>query len=173
MNAMNLDTGSWFLAQLRPNQLKRAKANLQRQGYPCFAPWRPLTKRKGSRLVESKEMLFPGYVFLTILPTQAWRPINSTYGITGLVMRSSNTPQPVPSSVMIELFDRTDADGTLIPTKSLKLGQSVRITVGPLVNFVARVERLEQSDRVGVLMEMMGQAVRIAVPRTNLESTTP
>lgn len=123
-------------------------------------------------MIESKELLFPGYLFLTVLPTQAWRPVNYTYGIAGLVMRCANTPQPVPASVMLELFDRTDRDGTLIPPKSLALGESVRITVGPLANFIASIENLDKSDRVGVLLEMMGQAVRIAVSRGHLESTT-
>ena len=169
MNVMHRQADFWYLAQSRPNQQDRARANLERQGYACFTPSRPVTRRLGVKLIDGLEPLFPGYLFLAIEPSQPWRPVNSTFGVVGLVMRALHQPQLVPVSVMLDLFDRTDNDGILVPPKSLAIGESVRITFGPMVNFVARVERLANPARVGVLLEMMGRAVRAEIAREHLQ----
>ena len=163
------EDGIWYLAQLRPNQQERARTNLERQGYRCFLPRRPLTRRRGKRLVQGLGPLFPGYIFLVIEPDRPWGPANATWGVARLVMRAANTPQPVPAAVMADLLARTDADGVLQPAaEPLSPGDAVRITAGPMVEFVAEVERLGDAERVGVLLQMMGQAVRAELPRAHL-----
>lgn len=162
------DDAMWFLAQARPNQHDRARLNLERQGYPCFAPMRPLTRRRGSRLVAGTEPLFPGYLFLRIAPDQAWRPVKSTFGVAGLVMRGLHQPQPVPPDVMRDLFSRTDATGLLRAPDALSPGDQVKIAVGPMADFIASVEKLDGAGRVGLLLEMMGQTVRVTIPLAHL-----
>jgi len=164
-----LPPSDWYLAQLRPNQAGRARANLERQGYPCFAPQRPVTRRRRGRLVAGLGPLFPGYLFLRVGPEQEWRPVNSTYGVVRLVMRRTDTPQPVPGPLMAELFARTDAEGVLAPPEDLAPGETVRIAAGPMAGFTARVATLDDAGRVGLLLEMMGQAVRAELPRAHLE----
>ncbi|MBM9594030.1 transcription termination/antitermination protein NusG [Roseitranquillus sediminis] len=159
---------NWYLAVTRPNQHRRAGANLDRQGYSCFMPQRLATKRCGQKLVNELGPLFPGYLFVRIDSDRPWRPVQSTYGVSALVMRAANTPQPVPGQIMADLFARTDSDGVLQPTPNLAPGDHVRITVGPMAGFVARIEHLSQRDRVGLLMEMMGQAVRTELPCAHL-----
>jgi len=158
----------WCLAQLKPNQLGRAKTNLERQGYVCFMPQRPMTKRRGQKMVQAFGPLFPGYVFVHVPPDRAWREINSTYGVARLVMRAANTPQPVPSAFMSELFNKTDADGVLVPEVDLSPGDSVQIIAGPMADLVAKVAHLSDQARVGVLLELMGQAVRAELPRAHV-----
>lgn len=158
----------WYLAQVRPNQTDRARRNLERQGYGCFLPLLSGTSRAGGRLRSTVGALFPGYLFVSIDPHQPWRPVNGTFGVQRLVMRSANMPQPVPAAAMAALFGRVDAGGLLRPEPDLAAGDAVRIEAGPLAGFVARVERLEPGSRVGVLLEMMGQAVRTTLPTAHL-----
>ena len=158
----------WVLAQLRPNQATRAEANLARQGYGTFLPLTEVTRRRGNRLVAQRVPLFPGYLFVALEPTQPWRPICGTYGVLRLVMRVAKTPQPVPHEVMADLIARADADGVLVPGTNLATGDNVRITAGAMTGFVARVEAVQGATRIGVLLEMMGQAVRATLPPAHL-----
>lgn len=158
----------WVLAQLRPNQAARAQANLARQGYRTFLPLTEVTRRRGARLVAQRVPLFPGYLFVALEPEQPWRPIGGTYGVLRLVMRATQTPQPVPQDVMADLMARADADGVLTPDTAFATGDAVRITAGALTGFVARVEAMEGVARIGVLLEMMGQAVRATLPPAHL-----
>lgn len=161
--------GLWYLAQLRPNQLARARRNLERQGYRCFVPLRPATQRSGRQLRTRLAPLFPGYLFLALGPAQAWRPVNGTFGVVRLVMRDAITPQPVPPAVMAQLFAHSDAEGVLAPPADLAPGDAVRVHAGPMAGFVARVAWLDGPGRVGVLLDMMGQAVRATLPIAHAE----
>jgi len=158
------DPAGWYLAQLRPNQTERARRNLERQGYGCFLPRRARTRRAGGQLRPGLAPLFPGYLFVSIGALQQWRPVNGTYGVVRLVMRNAHTPQPVPEAVMAELLAGVDAEGVLRPAADLAPGDTVRIEAGPMTGLVARVEGLDAAGRVGVLLEMMGQAVRASLP---------
>lgn len=73
---------------------------------------------------------------------------------------------------MADLFDSTDQKDILLPPKTLRVGETVQITIGPMTNFVAQVEELSKSDRVVVLLNMMGQAVRTEMPRKHVLSLT-
>ncbi|MEM9250078.1 MAG: transcription termination/antitermination NusG family protein [Pseudomonadota bacterium] len=162
------DQALWLLAQVRSNQINRAQQNLLRQGYGCFVPRAQITRRSGRRIVPQCVSLFPGYAFVRVAHGQAWRAINHTFGVRALVMRAPNAPQPVPADVMADLFARTGADGMLRPVTELATGDTIRITGGAMTGIVARVEHLEGDDRVGVLLEIMGRAVRASLPPSHV-----
>lgn len=162
------DPADWFAAQLRPNQLVRARTNLERQGYHCFMPHLPSTVRKRGKLVQSFVPVFPGYIFVSIAPDQPWYPVNNTYGVLRLVMRDGQTPQPVPEPVMTHLLAQTGPDGIFTVTPDLAPGDRVRILSGPWAEHVVEVDRLSGPERVGVLLEMMGQATRLELDRRHL-----
>lgn len=158
----------WYVAQLRPNQLARATSNLERQNYATFMPKRPEAKRHGRRCVQVLSPLFPGYIFVQIAPDQSWREIASTYGVLRLVMRSAHEPQPVPQDLMEALFVQTDPEGVFVSKEALNIGDRVRITMGPVADVVAEVVQLGNCARVGVLLELMGRAVRAELPQSHV-----
>lgn len=161
--------GAWYLAQLRPNQLSRARTNLERQSYGCFMPHRATTRRIGQRMKSALEPLFPGYLFVSIGAQQEWGPVNATYGVVRLVMARPNTPQPVPAALMDNLLAGTDSAGVVAPPADLSPGDTVRVHAGPMTGLFARVEQLDAAGRVGVLLEMMGQAVRTSIPAAHVQ----
>lgn len=151
----------WFLAQLKPRSLARASANLERQGFAPFSPYRNRVKRVGPRMKSVRDPLFPGYVFVRFDPaTTQWRKINSTYGVARLVTLRANVPTPVPEGLVEALVERAEPDGRLEDAPVFAVGDDVRVVSGPFVNFLGVVDSLEGPERVGVLLEMMGQAVR-------------
>lgn len=50
-----------------------------------------------------------------------------------------------------------------------KVNESVRITAGPLVRFVAVVDRLKGPEKVRILFDIMGQTVRSEIASNDLE----
>lgn len=127
------------------------------------------TKRKAGRFITTLRPLFTGYMFVAIDTAKGgWRAINSTYGVTRLVS-FGDEPQPVPLDLISRLMLRCDGGGKLLPPRILKLGDAVRISDGPFAEFVATVEKVSPDQRVWVLLDLMGQATRVAVQSDALQ----
>lgn len=166
---MNDSVGPWFIAQLKPNGINNALRNLQRQGFATFHPRQPVTRRLRNKLVTREEAVFPGYVFVGFDPVTApWRRINATLGIARLLTTPSLQPAVVPSDFMAALWDRCGEDGLVKPPDVLAPGDKVRVRTGPFSDVVSRIESLDGAGRVGLLLEVMGQAVRVSIRAEDL-----
>lgn len=153
----------WLVVQLKPNQLARAQANFTRQGIETFMPQVMEGVRRNGRLLRVARPLFPGYLFVKPAPDLPASVLNSTYGVLRLIMRSADTPQPVPWEVMDWLQAHTGADGIFALGADVQLGDEVRLTGGPWAGHVAEVDRQSAPERASVLLSMMGQAVRMEI----------
>lgn len=161
---------SWFLAQLKPNCAAIAARNLARQGFETFLPLEEQTRPRRGHFETMLKPLFPGYIFVAFDAARGlWRKVNSTHGITRLVSFGA-APAPVPAGLVADLRGRCDDDGRLLPPETLRAGDTVTLTSGPLADFVAEVERITPDRRVWVLMELMGARTRVAVPASQLRS---
>lgn len=159
---------SWFLAQLKPNSGQIANRNLRRQGFKTFLPLEDRMQTRSNRFVTVERPLFPGYIFVAFdLAGGLWSSINATHGVTRLVSFGKE-PAPVPPALMVDLLQRCDSSGKLLPPKLWQPGDQVTLTGGPFASFVAEVETIAPDRRVWVLMEIMGGQTRIAVPADQL-----
>ena len=163
----------WYLAQCKPNSHNIAIRNLERQKFQTFLPLHTITRRRAGQFVSVLQPLFAGYFFIAFNPSlPGWRAINSTHGVSRLVS-AGHTPQIVPLELIAELKLRCDHDGQLKPMPPpFQKGNSVRVTYGPFVDFVATVETMDPDQRVWVLLDLMGQSTRMAVPADILEQIT-
>lgn len=158
------DAAHWVLARLKPGGLDTAMRNLARQGFGVFAPRHRVTRRQGGRFRDRLEPMFPGYLFVETASAPApWRRIDSTLGVARLVRFGEGAPARVPTTLVAELAARCDAEGVLRPAATPEPGQKVRIHRGPFADFVARVEALGPDERVYVLIELLGEARRVAL----------
>ncbi len=161
---------TWYVAQLRPGGFARAQLNLRRQGVETFMPLDGHARAQKGRPKPGLKPLFPGYIFLHTNPQRiSFQAINCTYGISRLVMRDRVTAQTVPQALISDLWQRCDVEGRLLPPPAFKPGEAVRIVAGPFSQFVATVESLSAPERLRLLFEMMGQAVRVEVAGSDLE----
>ena len=92
----------------------------------------------------------------------SWRAINSTIGVSRLVSFADNY-KPLPLNLISSLMLRCDEEGKLLPPKTLNAGDSVEVTNGPFVHFVATVEKIDAQQRVWVLMEFMGRGTPMKI----------
>ena len=159
----------WFLAQIKPNRLHIAQRNLFRQKFDVFCPTLQTMRKQRGQYVENCQPLFPGYIFIGLDPeTAPWRAVNSTYGVNRLVSFGAGSPMPVPLSLVEKLQIRCDADGRLLPPKTLKKGDKVEILSGPFADFVTTIENIEPDQRIWVLLELFGRPTRVTVDRKDL-----
>ena len=167
-----MSLNSWFLIQTKPNAYRLAERNLKRRGFETFLPLQEVTKRQASRFVNDLRPFFPGYMFVAFDPdTAPWRKINSTMGVSRLVS-FNNTPKAVPLILITGLMLRCDADGKLLPPKTLNAGDEVEVLTGPLAKFIWTVESIGAEQRIWILLELMGQQTRVQVAHYNLQRNT-
>ena len=159
----------WFVAQLRPNGLAKARAHLRRQRFESFSPERMGTRPHQGRLMQRRQPLFPGYLFVQFDPaTPGWTAINSTRGIGRLLLQDPRRPRPLPESLIAGLQARCGPDELLKPADDLEVGEQIRILSGPFADFITQVDQIPDSERVGVLLDLMGRDVRTSLHRSQV-----
>lgn len=161
----------WYLARTQTHAETKAAINLKRQGFATYLP-RYLKRRRHARRVETVTApLFPGYLFVAIdAATQRWRAINSTIGISHLVC-FGDEPAIVPDQVIDELQSSETVDGLIeLHKPKYAVGDKVRVRYGVFAYSCALFEEMIDSKRVTVLLDLLGQKVRVTMTADAIES---
>ena len=159
----------WFILQFKQNAHHKANKNLSQQDFETFLPLNNTTSRNTSQFINANRPLFPGYMFIRFDKAECeWHKINNTYGVSRLITFNS-TLKSIPDIFVNELMKRYDLSGNLIPIKTLKKGDQVKLLKGPFANFAATVEKYEDNQRVWVLMDLMGRKSKIQAPTGSLQ----
>jgi transcription elongation factor/antiterminator RfaH len=156
-----MGTKSWYVVQSKPRKENQLHAYLAAQGFEVFYPTIQVTpvNPRASKI----RPYFPRYMFVHAdleevgLSALQWVP-----GAIGIV-QFDGYAVPVPDHVIHELKQRVqtiNASGGVAPN-DLKTGDPVRITHGPLAGYEGIFDlRLSGSERVQVLLEMLGRQVK-------------
>ena len=154
--------------QLRRNSYKLAEVNLVRQGFRCFQPLIKETARDGVKFKDVLKPLFPGYFFVAFDPVEAqWQKINHTFGVTRH-LTWDGIPQAVPNRFIEDLESGLDSTGHFILPRVFEKGDDVYFNSGPFVGLLAQVEHLEPSQRVSLLISLMGVETRLTANITKI-----
>ncbi|MGO4339996.1 transcription termination/antitermination protein NusG [Labrys sp. KB_33_2] len=160
----------WYVAQTRVRSEETARFNLEAQGFEVFLPRTQRTVMHARKRQTVLHALFPGYLFVRLdLERERWRSINGTIGVVQVVTGSS-LPLAVPDGVVETILTYVDADGIARLDRDLSQGQTVRVKLGPFTESIGPLMRLDPNERARVLLEIMGRAVEINLPRRALEA---
>jgi len=158
-------TSQWYVVQSQPNAERKAIAHLERQGFVTYLP-RYLKRRRHARKIEMvPAALFPRYLFVAIdVGAQRWRSIFSTVGVSRLVC-NGDMPTPIADQVLDELRAREDSAGfvRLDRRPSFRAGDQVRLLDGVFADCLGLYEGIRDSDRVAILLDLLGRKVRVTV----------
>lgn len=116
-------------------------------------------------LKETESKIFPGYVLVKMKMSDAtWHVVRNIRGVTGFVGPGS---KPVPLT-----DEEVAAIG--VETKQINLeyeiGDSVKVTVGPLKGFVGTVEEIsDDKKKIKVLVSMFGRETPIELDSESAE----
>jgi transcriptional antiterminator RfaH len=159
----------WFLVHTQSSGELKAQHHLRAQGFRTYLPQYMKTVRHARQLKTVRASMFPRYLFIVLdLGRDRWLSVRSTVGVSSLVS-CNGRPLPVPAGIVESLIAQSDGDLMRMDT-GLVQGQSVRILSGPFADLIGRLERLDGSGRVRVLLEMMGTEVPIAIHRSALSA---
>ncbi len=156
----------WIVAHCHAHSESKAEAHLKRQGFDIYLPKFKTTRRHARRIETVIRPLFPRYIFVGIIEGSThWRPIRSTVGVSHLIT-AGERPLVVPSWVIDQLREREDANGLFsgIAETSLIKGEAIQIISGPLAEHRGIFDGLNDSQRVAVLLDIMGRQVKTLVP---------
>ena len=115
---------------------------------------------------EVERKLFPGYVLIKmVLTDDTWHLIRNIRGVTGFV-GSANDPIPLTEDEVIALgMERREI------VVKYKVGDTVKITDGPLSTFLGTVEEIEpEKNRVCVVVSMFGRETPVELELDQVET---
>lgn len=159
---------NWYLIQIKPSSHLIASKHLKQQGFDIFLPFMVKTSKKGKKFVHNKIPLFLNYLFMgTTLNQVPWKSINSTRGVAKAVTMDG-IYRTVEIDIIEGLRSRCDEYNIVRPETNISSGDRVRIERGPLAEFICKVENFADRERVWVLIEMMHQQAKTAVPVSDL-----
>jgi len=155
----------WYVVHTQPRREFYAKAQLEGQGFRVFLPKRLRTVRHARTMANVEAALFPRYLFVELdLTRHPWRRVNGTFGVASLVMRS-DLPHPMPRGIVEMMLTSVDRGGFLRFEQDLMVGAKVRLAAGPFAEQLAILDRLDDSGRVRVLLEILGRPVPVEIRR--------
>jgi transcriptional antiterminator RfaH len=154
----------WAVAITKPANENRAIVNLDRQGYITYLP--KYMSRIGS--ITKIKILFPRYLFVQI--DQQWHSINSTFGVSRVILGRDNRPAIVSDRIISDLKMREDSKGLIsLPQPSkFRPGEKVRVVNGPMSGYDAIYDGMRPNDRVRILIELLGQQAIVELDEKDL-----
>ncbi len=161
---------SWYLVYTKARGEDLAQQNLNRQGFTTYLPLVKKNKRIRGKYRPTIEALFPRYLFIQLdKETDNWMPIRSTLGVSNMVRFGAAAAQ-VPQSLVDELQIFTDEDGARPEIeKKYEKGDEVEFIEGAMSGYRAIFEKHVSTERIAVLLDIVGKHTRMLVSRHNIQ----
>jgi transcriptional antiterminator RfaH len=160
----------WYVVHTQPQNEARAEINLRRQGFATYLPRYQRTRRHARKTETVARPLFPRYLFVGLdLARDRWRAIQSTFGVSNLVL-AGESPLAVPDSLVDQIRARESGDGFValgLPA-GVGPGSRVRLIDGIFADSRGVLERIADDHRVAILLELLGREVRVFVPTASI-----
>ena len=124
------------------------------------------TIKKDNKFINKNKIVFPGYIFIGFnLQNFNWTKINNTYGVAKVLV-FNNQPSEISNDLIIALKIRYELNFNQIQKESLKQGDTIKFNNGPFVDLFARIENIDSTNRIWVLLEVMGGYRKLKLQQT-------
>ena len=168
---MKKENSSWILVYTKAKEEKRAKENLERQGYETFLPLMAKTNNLESKEV-SFEAIFPRYIFIKInLSSDNWISIKSTKGVSHLGLFGDKFAT-VPYQIIELLKSKVDANNIFFPktlTHQFQEGDKLTINKGRFAGVEAIFLSNKSKERVRLLLKFLNTSIVAEISKSQLE----
>ena len=159
----------WYAIQTKPNKEKEVEKRLEDLGLEVFLPWIRTRRRRGSQFKWSLIPLFPGYVFCCLDMVKSGKAARYSPGVRDFLTFGTQIAE-VGNEIIAGLRERCPGGVAQIVPSALRPGDSVKISEGPFAGLEAIFEgSLKGSERVAVLLEILGRQTRIVMPQGTIE----
>jgi len=155
----------WYVAHTLPRREKKLKEYGEREGLKVILPlYRSVRKYRGKTVVFLKP-LFPGYVFLQMLPEHRQKIIQND--CVARLLTVSDQGKFIQQ--LSEILRALESELEIVLAPEIGTGQRVKIKAGPLQGVEAWVEQRYGFSKVLLRLDFIGQAAAISVHADDLE----
>lgn len=155
-----LHTYSGYENKVKKNLETRIETmGLENNVFGIEIPTETVTEIKESgRRVENEKKVFPGYVLVRMeMDDRSWAAVRNTPGVTGFVGSQGN-PAPLTRDEFNKIMKRTSTSAPKKTTSSFEVGQSVKVTNGPLADFDGTISKVSvETGKVKVMVSIFGR----------------
>ena len=170
----------WYVINTYSGHEKKVKANLehriesmnQRARFRrVVVPTEQVIETKDGQKVQAEKRVLPGYVLVNMnMNADAWTVVKNTPGVTGFVGAGA-TPAPL-SQPEVDRILHTGA-GAAVAQRSqveFQLGESVKITSGPLADFDGEITDVNaDAQKLQVMVNIFERQVPVEVGFENVK----
>lgn len=155
----------WYVAHTRPRCEKKLVEYCEREGFSVTLPlYKSVKKYRGKTMVFRKP-LFPGYVFLRLLPPQRQSVYQSDYVANLLDV----VDQKLFEAQLGDILEAVETDLEIMLAPQIKAGERVKIKSGPLRGVEGIVEQRSGMTFVLLRLDFIGQAAAVKIEASELE----
>jgi len=170
--------GQWYLLYVSSGREDRAKRNLEQRvkymdaGDKIFSVVVPTTNEmeiRGGKRRTAVRKAFPGYIMVQMdLDEESWDIVRNTPGVAGFV---STGPKPTPLvEAEAEAILRRMQDSPTEVKVAFKKGDSVRVTNGPFIDFIGKVEEVNgEKGKAIVSLSLFGRETPVELDFLSVE----
>jgi len=160
----------WYCYIAKHQQEVTADTHLRQQGFTSYLPQHEVAWKNRQRKIAP---LFPRYGFVQLdVDSDHWGAVYWTRGVESLIADPDNRrPIRVPTRAVDLLLAQCAPNGVIYPNApidDLMVGDMVRVTDGPMAGLIGVCHR-RSSDRITLLMDIMGRPVEVATQRASVE----
>ena len=170
----------WYVVNTYSGHENKVKQNLehrvvslnqQRNVRQIVIPTEQVSEMKDGQKIQTEKRTMPGYVLVNMdLNDDAWTVVKNTPGVTGFVGAGA-TPVPL-SQPEVDRILHTGA-GVAAPARSqveFSLGESVKITSGPLADFDGEITDVNgDAQKLQVMVNIFERQVPVEVGFDNVK----
>ena len=170
----------WYVINTYSGHEKKVKANLehrieslnQRSRFRrVVVPTEQVIETKDGQKVQAEKRTLPGYVLVNMdMNADAWTVVKNTPGVTGFVGAGA-TPAPL-SQPEVDRILHTASDKALASRSQVEyqLGESVKITSGPLADFDGEITDVNaDAQKLQVMVNIFERQVPVEVGFENVK----
>jgi transcriptional antiterminator NusG len=126
--------------------------------------------RSGKKKI-SQRKFFPGYILVEMdFNERSWLLVKTTPGVTGFI-GSGNKPSALTAEEVDNILKRTqEAQTKPTPKVSFEIGEAVRVTDGPFVNFNGVIEGVHpDKQKIAVSVSIFGRSTPVELEYWQVE----
>ena len=158
----------WVVAKTKGKQEKRAKINLENQGFTVFLPYFNSKIYRKDEWQEHIELLFPGYIFINLSSNLNFiHKIKNTLGVSKLLLDPCTcSPSILRDEIISEIQKKSKK---FIKISDIKIGDKVVYTYGTLSGIHGTVTELSGRKRIKLLINLINSQREVLVNSQNIQ----
>jgi len=170
--------GHWYLLYVSSGREDRAKRNLEQRVkymdaedkiFDVVVPTTNEIEIRGGKRRTVVRKAFPGYIMVHMdLDEESWDIVRNTPGVAGFVSTGVK-PTPLIPSEADTILERMQESPTEVKV-AFKKGDSVRVTNGPFIDFIGKVEEVNsEKGKAIVSLSLFGRETPVELDFLSVE----